>query len=95
MSQYEVKHQADARIKRTCRVKPDPEICKECREDASVYHYSVNCQTCERNNKRFELVRVGIGTSLFGADFAIVRDSDAEYNVELARVRDIKEELHE
>lgn len=37
-------------------------------------------------------VEVGIGTGLMGADFAIVRDGDKEYTVELARIRDIKEE---
>lgn len=95
MGQYEVRHQSDRNrenVKRTCRVKPDPDICNECRRDASIYRYSINCKTCECNNKRYELVQVGIGTSLFGADFAIIRDGDKELTVELARVRDIKEE---
>lgn len=79
-------------VKRTCRVKPHPDICKECREDAAIYRHSINCQTCERNNKRYELVQVGVGTGLFGADFAIVRDGDTESTVQFSRVRDIREE---
>lgn len=94
MGQYEVRHQCDepaAARRRTCIVKPDPEICSECRRNAEIYHYSINCQTCDRN-KHCELVQVGVGTSLFGADFAIVRDGDREVTVPLSRVRNIKEE---
>lgn len=94
MGQYEVKHQADGGhyLKRTCRIKPEPDICKECRRDAEIYRYSINCQKCNRDDKRYEIVQVGVGTGIFGADFAIVRDGDTEMTVPLTRVRDIQEE---
>lgn len=94
MGQYEVRHQAGnpGNVRRTCLIKPGKELCEECKRDAAIYRYSINCQSCERNNKRYELVQVGVGTSLFGADYAIVRDGDVEHVVPLSRVRDIQEE---
>lgn len=97
MGQYEVKHQADQSnivVKRTCRIRPPEEACEECRRDAAIYKFSINCKTCARNNRRYELVQVGVGTSLFGADYAIIRDVDVEHIVPLSHVRDIQEERY-
>ena len=74
MGQYEVRHQADpvGSVKRTCRVRPPKEACDECKRDAAIYKFSINCKTCIRNNKRYELVQVGVGTSLFGVKIGIL-----------------------
>lgn len=97
MGLYEIKHPVgnSGNVRRTCLIKPSKELCEECKRDAAIYRYSINCQSCERNNKRYELIQVGVGTGLFGADYAIVRDADAEVVVELRRVRDIREEPNE
>ena len=93
MGQYEVRHQCDEETvpKRTCRVKPRADICERCRKDYVMYKSYYNCQTCEENNKRYELIHVGVGTGEFGDDFALVVMDGEIKRVALDRVRDIKE----
>jgi hypothetical protein len=52
----------------------------------------INCTECSAYNKRFELLHVGVGTGLFGEDWAIVVADGAPMKVSLGSVYDIKEE---
>ena len=78
--------------KRTCRVKPDIDICSKCYSDYDSYRAHYNCQTCEEYCKRHELVHVGVGTGEFGEDFAIVIMNGEPKRVAFDRIRDIQEE---
>ena len=95
MGQYEVRHQCDDETpipKRTCRVKPRADICDRCRRDYVMYKAYYNCQACEENNRRYELIHVGIGTGEFGDNFALVSMNGEIKRVSLDRVQDIQEE---
>ena len=93
MAQYEVRHQCDEESipKRTCLVKPRADICEKCRDAYRQYRAYYNCQTCEENNKRYELIHVGVGTGELGEDFALVSMDGEIKRVALDRIRDIQE----
>lgn len=95
MAQYEVKHQCDDQEtvipKRTCRLKPKADICERCKMDYVMYKAHYDCRKCDENNKRYELIHVGVGTGEFGEDFALVVIDGEIKKVSLDRVRDIRE----
>jgi hypothetical protein len=87
MGQYEVRHQCDDETpipKRTCKVRPRADICEHCHDAYRHYRAYYNCQTCEENNKRYELIHVG-------EDFALVSMNGEIKRVALGRIRDIQE----
>ena len=77
--------------KRTCRIRPKLDICTKCRDNYVMYHTYYNCQECDENNKRYELIHIGIDVSE-SEDFALVVIDGVIKKVPLSRVRDIKEE---
>lgn len=86
------KCEEEALQKRTCRLKPVTSVCEQCHNDYVMYKAHYNCKTCEENNKRYELIHVGVGTGEFGDDFALVVIDGEIKRVALDRVRDIREE---
>ena len=78
--------------KRTCRVKPLTDLCERCRMDYVMYKAYYDCRQCEENNKRYELIHVGIGTGGLGEDFALINTDEGIKQVPLDRIRDIREE---
>lgn len=77
---------------RTCKLRPELGVCMACYDSADDMGVDVNCSLCSAFAKRYELMQVGIGTGLFGEDWAIVVDNGEAKRVPLSRVYDIKEE---